>query len=259
MKKLLLLLLLIPNLVMAENYKNKGFKSVEEMSLYLKHGYLTKNEYNLAKSRTPQWFLDNCMDKVEVSDDDYMSNCFGKKIIWFGIINYLGSDYANIDLMINKDVLLETSGPFPVFKIDSKSLKRSWDVKKNEVIEFHGKIDKKNFIVPNIETISHVRRGFLTAESQKRSSQEVETKQSSNKKNWKRINYKKAIISAGMSCSKVIKKKLTLESKGEKYISVRCSNSGANYMVLLPKKPTDNIRVMECALVEAITGVKCFQ
>ena len=66
---------------MAEDYKKKGFKSVEEMSLYQKHGYLTKSEYNLAKIRTPQWFLDNCMDKVEVSDDNYMSNCFGKKII----------------------------------------------------------------------------------------------------------------------------------------------------------------------------------
>ena len=173
---------------MAENYKKKGFKSVEEMSLYQKHGYLTMNEYNLAKSRTPQWFLDNCMDKVEVSDDDYMSNCFGKKIIWFGIINYLGSDYANIDLMINKDVLLETSGPFPVFKIDSKSLKKNWDVKKNEVIEFHGKIDKKNFIIPDVELISHVRRGFLSAESlkrisqeEKRISQEEETKQNQKK------------------------------------------------------------------------------
>ena len=67
-------------------------------------------------------------------------------------------------------------------------------------------IEKKNFIIPNVESISHVRRGFLSAESQKRSSPEVEKKQSSNKKNWKRINYKKAIISAGMSCSKVIKK-----------------------------------------------------
>ena len=64
-----------------------------------------------------------------------------------------------------------------------------------------------------------------------------------------------------MSCAKVIKKKLTLETKEEIYISVRCLNSGANYMVLLPVEPSENVRVMECALLEAITGnrVKCFK
>ncbi len=75
--------------------------------------------------------------------------------------------------------------------------------------------------------------------------------------NWQELDFTIAINSSGNACSKVTYKKLSHESKGERFISVLCADGGS-FMVYLPNKITDKVRVLPCDIQEATTGVKCF-
>ncbi len=191
-----------------ERYKKYGFDSIELMEVFQSNGYETMSEYERVKNRTPEWFINNCKNS-----NRYMDDCFGKRIIWYGIVSSVGSSVANIDVRGDQGVKPKTSNPFAFLRIDSKSL-IDYGVKEGQLIEFHGRIDQENFVTPDIEGITFVR--FESEEAQKLRNKMITDKIAKEKKKEKKgfeknkYNAKwlmdKYEISAGTTCSREIPK-----------------------------------------------------
>jgi len=185
-----------------ERYKKYGFESVEMMKVFQSNGYETMFDYEMVKGRTPEWFVKNCE-----GESDYMTACFGKRIIWYGMVNSVGPNSVSIYVRGDKGDKIKTSNPFSL-TIDSRSLKHH-GVKEGQLIEFHGKIDQENFITPDIENITFVR--FESKEDQESRNQRKMNKIAKDKKvqrddieknkynaTWLMNKYE---ISAGTKCS----------------------------------------------------------
>jgi len=190
-----------------ERYLKYGFDSIELMNAFQSNGYESMSDYEIVKSRTPKWFINNCK-----GSDHYINDCFGKRIIWYGIVSNIGSNAANIDVRGDKGAKIDTSNPFSL-RIDSKSLKHH-GVKKGQLIEFHGRIDEENFVTPDIESVTFVR--FESEEDQKirdkRVADKIARKNKKEKQYFEKNKYNakwlmnKYGISAGMTCSRKIPK-----------------------------------------------------
>jgi hypothetical protein len=250
-----------------ERYKKYGFESVELMKVFQSNGYETMLDYEMVKGRTPEWFINNCKNSSH-----YMNDCFGKKIIWYGIVNSVGPSAVSISVRGDKGDKLKTSDPFSL-RIDSKSLKHH-GVKKGQLIEFHGRIDQENFVIPDIENISLVR--FEPDEAQKlrekrRVNQIVKEKRKKKRFN-KKIDYNlknlsegrqkemltELLYKSGKDCGKATKVFLQgYDKDGATYWNVACSN-GESYGVQIPFNPVKNTRILECSVMRAL-DIDCFE
>jgi len=225
------------------------------------------SDYKTVKSRTPEWFINNCK-----GSSDYMNNCFGKRIIWYGMVNSVGSSTVSISVRGDKGDKLKTSNPFSL-RIDSKSLKHH-GVKKGQLIEFHGRIDQENFVTPDVESITFVR--FESEEAQKlrnkRRADKADKAERKEKRHKKNINYSLTAISevrqkevlsellhkSGKACGKATKVFLQGKNRdGATYWNVSCSN-GQSYAIQIPVNPLKNTRILECSIMRAL-DINCFE
>ena len=249
-----------------ERYKKYGFESVELMEAFQLNGYGTMSDYEMVKGRTPEWFVKNCK-----GESDYMTACFGKRIIWYGMVNSVGPNSATIDVRGDKGIKLKTSNSFALL-IDSKSLKRH-GVKKGQLIEFHGRIDQKNLVKPDIENISFVR--FESKDAQilrnKKLAEKVAQKERREEDYKEKLNgslkmfsenSQKELLSeilhkSGKGCGKATRVFLQLKDKDVTYWNISCSNS-QSYAIQIPTNPSENTRILECSIMRAL-NINCFE
>ncbi len=134
-----------------EKAKKLGFESIEQRDAMSRRGYTSMAQYKTVRELGPNYFYKNCK---EVEKRIYDSTCKGKKISWYGEINNADTSYgANIKILNDDGSDLTNS-----FTIDSKSISsRISKADEGKRIEFEGIIGDKNFVSPDIESISYIK------------------------------------------------------------------------------------------------------
>lgn len=132
-------------------YKKFGFDTPEEMQLVQTRGYATKEIYKSVKALTPQKFNEICMKETP---ENYKSQCLGKQVSWLGRVESVSNSFGVNIRVLNDDGTVPDSS----FTVDIKSLLSSVSLgDKGKLIEFDGRIAKRNVISPDVESIGYAR------------------------------------------------------------------------------------------------------
>lgn len=121
-----------------------GFASVDEMKALTERGYKTKADFDAAKARTAAFFAKECKS---ASKDDYKAKCYGKRVIWTGLLKEHDGKTASI-YPINDD----GTRPTAWYTVDSTSIAKLVDkALVGRMITFDADIDDQNWVTPDVE------------------------------------------------------------------------------------------------------------
>ncbi len=196
--------------------------------------------------------------------NEYLLTLKGIEVNWRGKVLDVEKDFFGSNYTIRLDV--DGDGSTDVWFEDLQK-KRALTLSKGKTYDVSGEIKSVSVLFGTV--LISMRSKLESAEDQKRRDNRLIEKRAERKKkvkkrylessvfNWQDFDYRGGIIASGKTCTKATKKELTMESKGDRFVSVLCADGGS-FMVWIPKKTTDKVRVLDCSLVKAVTGVECF-